>query len=124
MSALKAMSKFPSCLFYKKGEFETLDKKWDMYKKKHIFTGNACCQALCQAEVDNLIKIWRIKRLKPKQLTFGEVRTYVELSEKINDYRCRVRLEKTRLRMIRYREKMKAAAEQKDLSATNDSSSN
>ena len=118
------MSKFPSCLFYKKGDFETLDRKWEKYKSKLIFTGNAWSQALSKGEADNLINIWRIKRLKPKQLTFGEVSTYVELSEKICDYRYRVKLEQSRLRMARYREKMKAVVKQDDLSTTNDSSSN
>ena len=118
------MSKFPTCLFYKKGEFITLDKRWEKYKRKHIFTGNAWSQALSEGEADNLIKIWSKKRLKPKQLTFGEVQTYVELSEKICDYRYRAKLEKTRQRMAQHRKKKKAAAKQEDLSAKNDSSSN
>ena len=79
---------------------------------------------MSEGEADNLVKIWSKKRLKPKQLTFGEVSTHVELSEKICNYRYRLKLEKTRQRMAQHRKKKKAAAKQEDLSAKNDSSSN
>ena len=52
----------------------------------------------------------KAKRLIPKKLTFNEVSTYVKLCERIYDYRYRVQLENTRLRMARSRRKMKAAA--------------
>ena len=58
-----------------------------------------------------------MKRLKPNSLTFREVSTYVKLTEKISDYRYRVQLENTRLRMDRSRKKLKEAAERGDPSA-------
>ena len=82
-----------------------------------VFTGVAWDKALNQGEVDNLYEIYKKKRLKPKQLTFGEVSTYVKLTEKISDYRYRVQLEKTRLRMHRSRKKLREEAERGDPSA-------
>ena len=58
-----------------------------------------------------------MKRLKPNSLTFGEVSTYVKLAEKISDYRYRVKVEKTRMRMDRSRKKLKEAADRGDPSA-------
>ena len=58
-----------------------------------------------------------MKRLKPNSLTFGEVSTYVKLSEKVSDYRYREKLEKTRLRNYRSRKKLKEAVERGDSSA-------
>ena len=56
--------------------------------------------------------------MKPKTLTFREVSTYVKLAEKISDYRYRVKVERTRLRVVRSRDKLISAAMQGDPSAT------
>ena len=95
---------------YYKGKVETLDKKWENYKNKQIFVGDAWSEALTKQEVDNLAKIQRKKRIKPGKLTFGEVSTYVELSEKIIDYRKRVQREVARFRKMRSRDKLTKAA--------------
>ena len=49
-------------------------------------------------------------------MTFGEVAAYVELAEKIYDYRYRVKVERGRLRKAKSRKKVKAAAKQADQS--------
>ena len=49
-------------------------------------------------------------------MTFGEVAAYVELAEKIYDYRYRVKVERGRLRKAKSRKKVKAAAKQVDQS--------
>ena len=64
----------------------------------HIWTGDAWFEALTDTEADILKEIWKKKRLTPKRLTFGEVSIYVELSEKISEYRNRVQVERARLR--------------------------
>ena len=52
---------------YYKGEVETLDKKWENYKNKRIFVGDAWSEALTKQEVDNLAKIQRKKRIKTRE---------------------------------------------------------
>ena len=51
------MERLPVDLFYKKGLFPTLDKKWEKHKRMQVFTGVAWDKALNQGEVDNLYKI-------------------------------------------------------------------
>ena len=111
------MERLPVDLLYKKGLFPTLDKKWDKYKRVQVFTGVGWDEALTQGEVDVLYKIYKMKRLKPNSLSFGELSTYVKLAEKVCDYRYRAKLEKARLRNHRSRKKLKEAAERGDLSA-------
>ena len=102
---------------YRKGELETLDKKWENYKKKRIFVGDAWNKALKKQEIDSLGDIWKAERVKPWKLTFGEVSTYVELSEKIIEYRRNVKREAARIRKMRSRDKMIALAKEGDKKA-------
>ena len=104
------MTKFNWSLLYQKGELETLDEKWEKSRRMQVFSGDAWRVVLNKGEEKILLDIWSKKRLIPKQLTFNEVSTYVKLCERIYDYRYRVQLDKTRLRMARSRRKMKAAA--------------
>ena len=104
------MSKFNWSLLYQKGELETLDEKWEKCRRVQVFTGDAWSLVLNKREEKILEDIWIKKRLIPKKLTFNEVSIYVKLCERIYDYRYRVQLENTRLRMARSRRKMKAAA--------------
>ena len=76
------------------------------------FSGEAWSQSLTQKEIDILAEIWRKKTYTPWKLTFREVSTYVELCERIADYRVRAKRENARLRKHRSQEKMKAAAKQ------------
>ena len=111
------MSELPLFLTYKKGDFEDLDKKWEKYRKMQIFTGHAYRKALTKREVDDLVEVWKTKRLKPKTMTFREISTYVKLAEKISDYRYRVKVERTRLRVARSRDKLIDAVRKGDSSA-------
>ena len=111
------MERLPVLLTYKKGHFPTQDEKWEKHKRMQVFTGLAWDEALNQEEVDTLYEIWKKKRLKPYQLTFEEVSTFVKLADKISDYRYRVTLENTRLRMHRSRKRLKEAVEAGDPSA-------
>ena len=104
------MKRWRSVQCYYKGEVETLDKKQEKYKNKQIFVGDAWSEALTDKEVDNLADIQKKKRIKPRKLTFAEVSTYVELSEKIIDYRKRVKREAARFRKMRSRDKLTKAA--------------
>ena len=106
------MSRLRSNLRYVKGVYHHLDKKWSKYKKLRVFSGDAWSEALTEEESDNLADMWRKKRHKPWKLTFREVSTYVELTERIVDYRKRAKREKERLRKHRSIQKIKAAAEQ------------
>ena len=81
------------------------------------FTGDAWDKALTESETEILAEIWKKKRFNPWKMTFREVSTYVELSEKIDDTRKRAKRERARFRKHRSREKMRAAAKQKDSSA-------
>ena len=110
------MSGLPSFMPYKKGVSEDLDKKWGKYRRMLIWAGDAWREALSKKEEDDLLEIQKIKRLKPRALTFGEVAAYVELAEKIYDYRYRVKVERGRLRKAKSRKKVKAAAKQADQS--------
>ena len=108
--------RLPSDLLYQKTDFPILDQKWEKCRRMQVFSGDAWCEALIKEECDKLIEIWKKKRLKPNAMTFGEVATYVELSEKIFDYRYRVKVERARLRQVRSRDKKKAAEKQRDQS--------
>ena len=111
------MVRLYSLLSYQKGEHEDLDKKWEQFRTIHVFKGLGFSEALITKEQDTLLKIWRIKKLRPWKLTFGEVSTWVKLSERIVDYRKRVQRGKARLRNSRARKKLKAAARQGDEAA-------
>ena len=102
------LSSFP----YKEGKYEHLDTKWKAYKTKRIFSGDGWSEALTKEESENLGKIWRKIRVAPWKLKFCEVAIYVELSEKIADYRKRAKREKARFRKYQSRKKIRAAAKQ------------
>ena len=108
------MVRLYSLLTYQKGEHEDLDKKWEQFRTIHVFKGLGFSEALIREEQDTLLKIWRIKKLRPWKLTFGDVSTWVKLSERIVDYRKRVQRGNARLRNSRARKKLKAAARQGD----------
>ena len=111
------MSRLRLDLRYVKGVDDDLDKKWNKYKTTRVFNRDSWSEALTEEEIDHLADIWRKKRLKPWKLTFREVSTYVELSERVVDYRKRAKRGCARPRKHQSIQKMKAAAKQGDLSA-------
>ena len=108
------MIRLDSLLSYQEGIHEDLDNKWQQYRRVQVFKGQGLSKALTTKEQETLLKIWRIKKLRPWKLTFREVSTWVKLSERVIDYRKRAQRENARLRNNEFRERLKAAARKGD----------
>ena len=102
---------------YKRGENQELDKRYDKVKKMRVWSGTACCKALKEDEVDMMVKLQRKEALRPWELCVDDVSELVNFAERIKEYRKYLRRSQSRLRQVRYREKLKLAAKQKDPAA-------
>lgn len=92
---------------YKKGNNPELDKKFEVYKKVNLFTGEAYHDALSQKEAKRLIKLWGKERRTRWRLNVQDVKTLVHFSERILTWRRNRRRERTRLRVEKARGKLK-----------------
>lgn len=99
---------------YKRGENQELDKRFDEVKKMRLWSGTACCKALKKEEVDMMIKLWRKETFTHSELCADDVSELVNFAERIKEYRKCIRRNKSRLRQMRYREKLETAAKLKD----------
>ena len=99
---------------YTRGENQELDKRFDEVKKMRLWSGTACCKALKDEEVDMMIKLWRKESFTPSELCADDVSELVNFAERIKEYRRCIRKSQSRLRQMRYREKLEAAAKLKD----------
>ena len=95
---------------YKKGVNVELDKKFALYKKVNLFTGNAYHDALSQKEAKVLIKLWTKARRVPWNLNVQDVSTLVEFYERIMHWRRNRKKEKARLRKEKARGRLRDEA--------------
>ena len=92
---------------YRKGDNPELDKKFALFKKVNLFTGDAYNEALSQKEAAKLIKVWTKARMVPKRLNVHEVLILVEFTEVILTWRENRDRELSRRRKEKARRKLK-----------------
>ena len=102
---------------YKKGRDPILDKRYMQYKKLKIFAGDAVNEALSDKEGDMLVTLWCKENVKPWRMTTQEIKQIVEFSERVIFWRKNRRREKTRIRVVRLRKKVRNAANNGDVGA-------
>ena len=103
--------------FYVQGRDGKLDRKYSEYKKLCLWSGPAVGRALNDQEASSLIEVWNKDQRTPWRLTFQDVSTLVELSDRICLFRKNMKRERARLRKEKSRENMRNAAEKGDANA-------
>ena len=92
------MSESSETDLYVQGRDGKLDRKYSEYKKLSLWSGPALSRALTEQEVSSLVKVWNKDQRTPWKLTFQDVATLVELSDRICLFRMNMKREKARLR--------------------------
>ena len=92
------MSESSKTDFYVQGRDGKLDRKYSEYKKLSLWSGPALGRALKDQEASSLIDVWNKDQRTPWRLTFQDVSSLVELSDRICLFRKNMKREKARLR--------------------------
>ena len=95
---------------YRRGENPALDKKFELFKKVNLFTGDAYHAALSPKEAKSLIKLWSKAKHIPWKLNLQDVKDLINFMEQILTWRTNRKRELTRLRVEKARDKVKKAA--------------
>ena len=108
------MSRPNEKVLYKRGENQELDKRYEEVKKMRVWSGTACSEALNDDELNMMLKLWRKEAFRPLELCVDDVSELVNFAARIKEYRKCIRRNQSRVRQVRYRKKLKAAAKQQD----------